>query len=75
MQNNKLLFGLGIILLLLGLAAIFFSQLIIEDVLRIERAFGEEPLSLSFVRAGLASTLFGAGLLTYAGWRNRRQKR
>lgn len=65
-----LAFGLG--LLLLGLAAVFFSQLIIEDLLQIERPFGQTPLSLKFVRAGLLAALVGCLMMVYGGWRNRR---
>lgn len=59
-------------MLLLGIGAVSFSQIIIEDILEVERAFGEEPLSLSYIRAGLVCALAGAALLLYGGWRNRK---
>lgn len=74
MRNNTVFFAAGLFLLLLGVAAVCFSQVIIEDILQIEREFGQEPLSLTFVRAGLASSLIGTGLLFFGAWRNRRQK-
>ncbi|MEQ8707278.1 MAG: hypothetical protein RIC19_25320 [Phaeodactylibacter sp.] len=75
MRNNKTFFAFGLLFLLTGIAAVFFSQMIIEDVLQVEREFGQEPLSLSFVRAGLAGAILGAGLLVFGAWRNRRQKK
>jgi len=48
--------------------------MIIEDILKIEREFGQEPLSLTFVRAGLISSLLGVGLLLFSAWRNQQQK-
>lgn len=74
MRNNTDFFAFGLFLLLFGVAAVCFSQLIIEDILQIEREFGQEPLSLTFVRAGLVSSLIGAGLLFFGAWRNRQHK-
>lgn len=71
-NTSKILLGLGIACLTLGIAAVLFSQAIIEDVLQIERAFGQEPLSLSFVRGGLVCAIAGAVLLAMAVRRNRR---
>jgi ABC-type nickel/cobalt efflux system permease component RcnA len=75
MRKKKAIFGLGLTLLFLGIVAIFFSQMLIEDILQFKRTFGEEPLSLRFVRAGLISVMLGAGLLIYAGWSNLRRRR
>ncbi len=69
---TQLFFRFGLFLLLAGVGAVGFSQLIIEDILQIERVFGEEPLSLSYVRAGLVCAAVGTALLLYGGWRNRR---
>jgi hypothetical protein len=74
MRNNTVFFAFGLFLLLLGVAAVCFSQLVIEDILQIEREFGQEPLSLTYVRAGLVSSLIGVGLLFFGAWPNRQQK-
>lgn len=70
MSKNKYWFWSGIVLLLIGTIGLFFSQLIIEDWLQIERPFGEEPLSIKYVRAGGIAFLLGAAAMAYGGWRN-----
>jgi len=74
MSNSKYWFWAGIALLLLGTVGLFFSQLIIEDWLQIERPFGEEPLSIKYIRAGGIAFLLGVAFLLYGGWRNWRVK-
>jgi hypothetical protein len=69
MNKDRIWLPLGLALLLLGAIGLFFSQWIIEDWLEIERPFGEEPLSLRFVRAGGIVFLAGLLSLAYGGWR------
>jgi hypothetical protein len=75
MNKNKYWLWAGLALLLLGIIGLFFSQLIIEDWIGVERAFGEEPLSLQYTRAGGIAFLLGILLMVYGGWKNRRMKR
>lgn len=65
MPTSKKIMAAGALFLLLGILAVAFSQTLIEEVLEVEREFGEEPLSLSFVRGGLFIATMGAALLFY----------
>lgn len=62
---------LGVILLLAGILLATFNELIV-DAMQIERAFGQEPLSIRLVRYGLLAAALGLGLMLYGGWKNRR---
>jgi len=61
----------GVIFLLAGILLASFSELIV-DIMQIERAFGQEPLSIQLVRYGLLIAVLGLGMMLYGGWRNRR---
>lgn len=74
MQNHKALSIVSFFLIFIGVIAIFFSQYIIEDILLIEREFGEEPLSLTYVRLGIFTATVGSGLLIWKTWKQKRKK-
>ena len=74
MQNHKALSIVSFFLIFIGVIAIFFSQYIIEDILLTEREFGEEPLSLTYVRLGIFTATVGSGLLIWKTWKQKRKK-
>ncbi|MCO6475565.1 MAG: hypothetical protein J5I94_03035 [Phaeodactylibacter sp.] len=74
MTKGKYFLWVGLALLLIGIIALTMSQLIIEELLGMERQFGEEPLSIKAARYGLLFSAAGLGLMIYGGWRNKRQK-
>ncbi len=75
MQKSKYYFWAGLALLILGIIAGAFGQLIVEDILGMERPFGEEPLSIKLARYGIGASALGAILMLYGGWRNKRGKK
>lgn len=75
MTKGKHFIGAGMALLVVGIIATTMSQMIIEELLGMERAFGEEPLSIKVTRGGLLSLALSLGLLIYGRWRNRQEKK
>ena len=74
MNNRKYFLWAGLSLLLISIVAITFSQVIVEDILGIERAFGEEPLSIKLTRYGLGGLVVGVGLMLYGSLLNRKKR-
>lgn len=64
----------GVATILLGTILTAFSEIIVEDILGIERAFGEEPISITVTEVGLVLLLIGVILLVYGSWKNRKNK-
>jgi H+/Cl- antiporter ClcA len=73
-MKGKHILWAGLALLLLSVLAGAFSQVLVEDILRIERPFGEEPLSIQIARYALGTAAIGFALMLYGGWRNKRGK-
>ncbi len=67
-KKGKYFLLAGLALLVISILAGAFSEMIIEDILGIERAFGEEPLSIRLARYSLAGFVLGLGLMLYGGW-------
>ena len=74
MNSRKHFLWAGLSLLLISIVAITFSQVIVEDILGIERAFGEEPLSIKLTRYGLGGLVVGVGLMLYGSLLNRKKR-
>jgi ABC-type Fe3+-siderophore transport system permease subunit len=69
---SKKLQKTSVVVILLGTILATFSQIIVEDILGIERAFGEEPLSITVTEVGLVMLLLGVILFVYASWKKRK---
>lgn len=72
MKRGKFFLLSGLALLVISTLAGAFSQMIVEDILGIERAFGEEPLSIRLARCSIAGFALGLGLMLYGGWLKRK---
>ncbi len=75
MKKSKYWLLAGLALIITGSIGLFFSQLIIEDWLQVERHFGEEPLSIRTMRVGGIVFLAGIIAMVYGGWQNQRIKK
>ncbi|MCB9301375.1 MAG: hypothetical protein H6566_12050 [Lewinellaceae bacterium] len=74
MNSRKHFLWAGLSLLLISIVAITFGQVIVEDILGVERAFGEEPLSIKLTRYGLGGLAVGVGLMLYGSLLNRKKR-
>lgn len=63
---------LGVIVLLVGILIVAFSDVIAEDLLGFKRNFGEEPFSMKLFRGGLLISSLGAVLMLWGAVKNRK---